>query len=87
VSRPVLCVLRASDGTCAEVDRAVLVGRVPDPSRSSFEAPRLMRLRSPRHDISRTHVEVAPEGWRVVATDLDRMGLCWYIPVVATVRS
>jgi capsular polysaccharide biosynthesis protein len=71
VSRPVLCVLRANDGTSAEVDRAVLVGRVPDPSRSSFEAPRLMRLRSSGHNISRTHVEVAPEGWRVVATDLD----------------
>ena len=71
VRRPVLCVLRASDGTTAEVDRAVLVGRAPDPDRSNFKAPRLMSLQSPGHDISRTHVEVAPEGWQVVATDLN----------------
>jgi hypothetical protein len=70
VRRPVLCVLRASDGTTADVDRAVLVGRAPDPDRSKVKAPRLMSLQSPGHDISRTHVEVAPEGWQVVATDL-----------------
>lgn len=71
VSRPVLCVLRADDGTSADVDRAVLVGRAPDPSRSNFKAPRLMTLHSPGHDISRTHIEVAPEGWQVIATDLN----------------
>ena len=71
VRRPVLCVLRADDGTSAEVDSAVLIGRAPDPARSSFQAPHLMTLRSPGHDISRTHVEVAPQGWQVVATDLN----------------
>jgi Mrp family chromosome partitioning ATPase/capsular polysaccharide biosynthesis protein len=71
VSRPVLGVLRANDGTSAEVDRAIIVGRAPDPSRSAFKAPRLMRLDSSGNDISRTHVEVAPEGWQVIATDLD----------------
>ena len=71
VLRPVLCVLQASDGTTADVDRAVLVGRAPDPDRSNFKAPRLMALQSPGHDISRTHVEVAPEGWQVMATDLN----------------
>lgn len=71
VRRPVLCVIRASDGTTADVDRAVLVGRAPDPDRSNFKAPRLMSLQSPGHDISRTHVELAPEGWQVVATDLN----------------
>ncbi len=53
------------------MDRAVLVGRAPDPDRSNFKAPRLMSVLSPRHDISRTHVEVAPEGWQVMATDLN----------------
>jgi hypothetical protein len=71
IQRPVLCVLQASDGTTADVDRAVLVGRAPDPNRSNFKAPRLMPLQSPGHDISRTHVEVAPEGWQVLATDLN----------------
>jgi hypothetical protein len=71
VHRPVLCVLQASDGATADVDRAVLVGRAPDPDRSNFKAPRLMPVQSPEHDISRTHVEVAPEGWQVMATDLN----------------
>ena len=29
-----------------------------------------MTVPSPGHDISRTHLEVAPEGWSVVVTDL-----------------
>ena len=71
IHRPVLCVLQASDGTTADVDRAVLVGRAPDPDRSNFKAPRLMSVQSPGHDISRTHVEVAPKGWQVIAIDLN----------------
>ena len=70
VPRPVLAVLRSSDGTTAEVDRAVLIGRAPSGQRSSARAPRLMTLPSPGHDISRTHVEVVPEGWQIVVTDL-----------------
>jgi hypothetical protein len=68
--RPVLAVLRASDGTTTEVDRAVLIGRAPSAQRSNSRSPRLMTVPSPGHDISRTHLEVAPEGWTVVVTDL-----------------
>jgi hypothetical protein len=68
--RPVLAVLRASDGTTAEVDRAVLVGRAPSAQRSNARTPRLMVVPSPGHDISRTHLEVAVEGWTVTVTDL-----------------
>ena len=68
--RPVLAMLRASDGSTAEVDRVVLVGRAPSAQRSSARTPRLMTVPSPGHDISRTHLEVAPEGWLVVVTDL-----------------
>jgi hypothetical protein len=70
VPRPVLAVLRSSDGTKADVDRAVLIGRAPSAQRSSARAPRLMTLPSPGHDISRTHVEIVPEGWQIVVTDL-----------------
>jgi len=69
--RPVLAVLRSSDGSTAEVDRAVLVGRAPSAQRSSARAPRLMTVPSPAHDISRTHLEVAPDGWQIAVTDLD----------------
>jgi hypothetical protein len=69
--RPVLAILRASDGSTAAVDRAVLVGRAPSAQRSSARAPRLLTVPSPGHDISRTHVEIAPDGWQIAVTDLD----------------
>jgi hypothetical protein len=71
VAGPVLAVLRASDGSTAEVDRPVLIGRAPSPDRSSSRSPRLMTVPSANHDISRTHLEVAPEGWQIVVTDLN----------------
>jgi hypothetical protein len=71
VAYPILAVLRASDGTSAELDRPVLIGRAPSPDRSSSRAPRLMTVPSPNHDISRTHLEVAPDDWQIVVTDLN----------------
>jgi hypothetical protein len=71
VGPPVLAVLRASDGTSAEVDRPVLIGRAPSSDRSSSRTPRLMTVPSPNHDISRTHLEVAPDDWQIVVTDLN----------------
>ena len=68
--RPVMALLRASNGTTTEVDRTVLIGRAPSAQRSSSRSPRLMTVPSPGQDISRTHLEVAPEGWTVVVTDL-----------------
>lgn len=70
VERPTLALLRASDGTTVQVDRAVLLGRAPSANLSTTRTPRLMTVPSPGHDISRTHVEVAPEGWQIVVTDL-----------------
>jgi FHA domain len=71
VGPPVLAVLRASNGTSVEVDRPVLIGRAPSSDRSSSQTPRLMTVPSPNHDISRTHLEVAPDEWQVVVTDLN----------------
>ena len=71
VAYPVLALLRASDGSSAELDRPVLIGRAPSTDRSDNRAPRLMTVPSPNHDISRTHLEVAPDGWQIVATDLN----------------
>jgi hypothetical protein len=71
VAGPVLAVLRASDGSTAEVDRPVLIGRAPSGDRSSSRSPRLMPVPSPNHDISRTHLEVAPDNWQIVVTDLN----------------
>jgi FHA domain len=71
VAYPILAVLRASDGTSAELDRPVLIGRAPSADRSNSRAPRLMTVPSPNHDISRTHLEVAPDDWQIVVTDLN----------------
>ncbi len=71
VGPPVLAVLRASNGTSAEVDRPILIGRAPSSDRSSSRTPRLMTVPSPNHDISRTHLEIAPDEWQVVVTDLN----------------
>ena len=71
VPGPVLAVLRASDGSTAELDRPVLIGRAPSGDRSDSRASRLMTVTSPNHDISRTHLEVAAEGWQIVVTDLN----------------
>jgi len=71
VAYPVLAVLRASDGSSAQLDRPVLIGRAPSTDRSDNRAPRLMTVPSPNHDISRTHLEVAPDGWQIVATDVN----------------
>jgi hypothetical protein len=71
VPGPILAVLRASNGSTAEVDRPVLIGRAPSGNRSGPRPPRLMTVPSPNHDISRTHLEVAPEDWQIVVTDLN----------------
>ena len=68
---PVLAVLRASNGSSAEVDRPVLIGRAPSGDRSRSRTPRLMTVPSPNHDISRTHLEVVPDEWQIVVTDLN----------------
>jgi len=71
VGPPVLAVLRASNGSSAEVDRPVLIGRAPSGDRSRSQTPRLMTVPSPNHDISRTHLEVVPDDWQIVVTDLN----------------
>ncbi|WP_432560238.1 FHA domain-containing protein [Granulicoccus sp. GXG6511] len=69
--RPVMAVLRASDGQEIDVDRSVLIGRSPQASKvSRDELPKLLTVVSPSTDISRTHLQVSPDGWEVVATDL-----------------
>ncbi|QGN34717.1 FHA domain-containing protein [Microlunatus sp. Gsoil 973] len=70
--RSVLGVLLPSSGGRIEVDRPVVIGRSPAANRvSGDQLPRLLTVPSPSHDISRTHVQVAPENGRMVVTDLN----------------
>jgi hypothetical protein len=68
VAQPVLAMLRVTDGSEAPVDRTVLVGRAP--AERGPGPVRLLTVPSPSHDISRTHLQVAIEGWQVLVTDL-----------------
>ena len=53
--------LLISNGEVVEVDRAILIGRAPEARRfTSTDQPRLVRVPSPLHEISSTHVEVRP---------------------------
>ncbi len=66
--------LTFSSGEELEVDTAVLVGRAPEPSRSTSDDPRLVVVHSPQLMVSATHLEIRPgtgpdEGTAVV-TDL-----------------
>ena len=84
--RPALAVLRSSDGSVVELDRAVLIGRAPSADKSSARSPRLLTVPSPGHDISRTHVEVAPDGWQVSVTDLQSTNGTLIVPPGAGAR-
>jgi len=71
VTRPALAILRTSQGERVELDRTVLIGRSPTATRVPREQlPRMLTVPSPSHDISRTHVEVTPDGWKVYVKDL-----------------
>lgn len=71
VPRPVMATLRPSNGPAADVDRTILVGRSPQAKLAGRrDAPRLLTVVSPNHDISRTHLQISPADWEVVVTDL-----------------
>ena len=72
VPRPTLGVLRLSTGDVVPLDRTVIMGRNPKGDESNeAERPHVVRLPSPGHDISRTHVEIRLDGWHVLLTDLN----------------
>jgi hypothetical protein len=58
---PPVARLVISNGESVEVDRVILIGRAPEARRfTSTEQPRLVKVPSPLHEISSTHVEVRP---------------------------
>jgi len=61
--------LAFSDGQVMSVDEPLLVGRVPQAYPG--EEARLVRVASPHHDISRTHVRIELYDGAVWATDRD----------------
>ncbi len=70
--RPPLGVLRLSTGDVVTLDRGVLLGRTPavDPAIPPAQRPNVVKVDSPRRDVSRNHVEVVLDGWHVLVRDL-----------------
>lgn len=59
-------------GEVVELDRGVLLGRAPRASAGIgiTDEPHLVRVASPDNEISRSHVEVYPEGAQIIVRDL-----------------
>lgn len=63
--------VRVSSGQVVELDRTVIIGRRPRATRASGTSlPHLIAVESPQQDISRSHLEIRPEGDSVVVIDL-----------------
>ncbi|MGM1017068.1 MAG: FHA domain-containing protein [Actinomycetota bacterium] len=63
--------IRVSSGQVVSLDRTVIIGRRPRSTRASgANLPHLVAVDSPQQDISRSHLEVRPEGDTVVVIDL-----------------
>ena len=72
IARPPLGVLRLTTGDVVTLDRGVVLGRAPEVADgSAADRPHAVRLAHAGGDISRTHVEVALDGWHVLVTDLN----------------
>ena len=70
-----MATLAFSTGETVDVDRAILVGRAPEPGRHPTTGqPRLVAVPSPNQEISSTHLEVRPgdgsDHGSAVVTDL-----------------
>lgn len=72
VARPVLGVLRlATGGEPISLDRAVILGRAPDPEAGTGAGrANAIKVDSPGRDVSRSHAEFRADGWQLVVTDL-----------------
>ena len=63
--------VRVSTGQVVTLDRTVIIGRRPRSTRASgANLPHLIAVESPQQDISRSHLEIRPEGDTVVVIDL-----------------
>lgn len=74
IARPSLGRLRFADGSTAELDRHLLIGRNPSTDlQVNGEATGVVRLADPDSVLSRTHVAIQLDGWQVQVIDRDSM--------------
>lgn len=70
IARPILGVLRFSNGDVVTLDKGVIMGRAPQVPEDRDDRPNVMQLESRNRDVSRSHVEVSIDGWHVFVEDL-----------------
>lgn len=72
IPRPVLGVLVFSTGERVPIDRPMIIGRLPKVvGTAEWELPRLVKIESPGRGLSRSHLEVRLDGWRVLVQDMN----------------
>ncbi|MDP3894368.1 FHA domain-containing protein [Nocardioides sp.] len=87
VPRPQLGVLRLPSGEAVPLDRAVVLGRRPQPVPGTGDWPHLVHLPPDSTYLSRVHLQVELEGWMVLARDLgSRSGTTLRVPGRAPLR-
>lgn len=70
VPRPVLGILRFTDGRTVDVSRPLILGRSPKLDAAiSGELPELVVLSSPMKEVSGTHLEIRLDDWKVLVVD------------------
>ncbi|WP_185994691.1 FHA domain-containing protein [Nocardioides campestrisoli] len=74
VPRPVLGGLRLATGEVVPLDRPVVLGRRPQPLPSVGEWPHLVTVPSEHGFVSRMHLHLSLDGWKVVVRDLGSRG-------------
>ncbi len=74
VPRPALGVLRLPSGEAVPLDRGVVLGRKPGPVPGGEESPHLVHLPADSTYLSRMHLQIALDGWLVLAIDLGSQG-------------
>ncbi|TDT34553.1 FHA domain-containing protein [Naumannella halotolerans] len=70
IPAPVLATLVPSSGDPIQLTHPVVIGRAPSAAKVADGSAQLLTVPSPSQDISRSHVQVTPEGWDVSVTDL-----------------
>ncbi|MBJ8339566.1 MULTISPECIES: FHA domain-containing protein [Antrihabitans] len=71
VRRPTLGMIRFSTGMLVPIDKALVIGARPSVREvSELDLPQLVTVPSAAREISRSHLGIKVDGWRVVALDL-----------------
>lgn len=76
VERPTLGRLLLPNGEHIELERDVVLGRLPAATEGAADRPHLVKV-SESPEVSRSHVRIRLDGWQVLLRDLDTTNYTW----------